>query len=253
MNAHTTQRFDQGKTDSATWYEYHFSNRQGDGLPQGIYKARNAQWNVVVHRSKGRYVEDASSLGGSMFDEYEFRLTVRAATAAEIDDVERKHREEKESLVEARTRQRVFQDIDGAFRKFGEWPKTPLIAAAAPRFQGRFLMNVNDKLMYVSSGTTYVVDEEGNALWSLSENGLDGDDWSRNNLNGTIALRLPLARAEAVKTFLRNSSKSLLDATPSDLVEHIEEWASKPCENAVFLTSQNEFAAGHATGTGRQS
>ncbi|MEM5368975.1 hypothetical protein V4C53_23490 [Paraburkholderia azotifigens] len=235
MNPHITHQSEQVKPASATWYEYHFADRQGHGLPHGTYKARNGQWNVVLHRSKGRYIEEASNLGGSMFEEYQFRLTVRAATAAEASAAEREHREVRERLAEAKNRQRIFQIINTTFRQFGEWPKRPAVSARAPRFRGSFLMNINGQLHYASSGTSYVIDDESNVLWSLTDNGLDGDDWSRNNLPGTIAFRLPMFRAEAVTAFLRHSEETLSNAVPTHLIEEIEKWALNPCSHAANL------------------
>ncbi|NPT58254.1 hypothetical protein [Paraburkholderia elongata] len=212
---------------SGTWNVYHFADRSGNGLPRGTYKTRDGRWNVVLQCSKGRFVEDASSVGGSMCHEYQFRLTVRAATELEIDGVVSQQRQGKERRMEAEARERAFQAIDNAFRQFGEWPQRPVVPAEALRYGARLLANVNGEPSLMRSIHEYVIDEQADALWSLSDNGMDGDDWSRNNLVSTVALRLPLRGAEAVVAFLRESNRPLLEKTTPLTVEQVEEWTSR--------------------------
>lgn len=56
------------------------------------------------------------------------------------------------------------------------------------------------------SGDAFVI-EPDNAIWFLVKNGMDGDNWSRNNLPGHIAYRLPAN--ETIATNLRQLAVSL--------------------------------------------
>ncbi len=44
-------------------------------------------------------------------------------------------------------------------------------------------------------GKGWMIDEEGNTIWEIRNNGMDGDDWSRNNISGGgagyIGMRVP--------------------------------------------------------------
>src|SRR5690606_25440882 len=63
---------------------YRYATRHGGGLPsEGSVIKRDGEYHVVTAISKGRYVEDASSVGGSDERSWEFRLTLRKATEAE--------------------------------------------------------------------------------------------------------------------------------------------------------------------------
>lgn len=62
-------------------------------------------------------------------------------------------------------------------------------------------------------------------------NGMDGGDWSQDNLAGTVALRLQLRGAEVV-VFLRESNRFLLEETGSLSVEQVEESAGRLGKNA---------------------
>lgn len=74
-------------------HRYVFSDRAGSDLPAvgGFMNDADAGkppvWVKVLERSAGRYIEDASSLGGDMGREYQFRLTVRRASEQELAQI----------------------------------------------------------------------------------------------------------------------------------------------------------------------
>jgi hypothetical protein len=66
-----------------------FSDKNGSSLPKAgrVFKQRGSEQALVaLEISKGRWIEDASSLGGDIFNEYQFRIKARNATEKEVTD-----------------------------------------------------------------------------------------------------------------------------------------------------------------------
>jgi hypothetical protein len=97
-NAQRTRERAEREAQARHRYRRVFSDRAGSSLPAigGFYNGARPgepeEWLMVLDRSAGRYVEDASSIGGDMGREYEFRLTVRAATEPELAQIAERER-----------------------------------------------------------------------------------------------------------------------------------------------------------------
>ena len=58
-----------------------------------------------------------------------------------------------------------------------------------------------------SSGTRFVIDSD--SIWFVQNNGMDGDDWSRNNAPGMICWRIPMKLNERLADELRSLANDL--------------------------------------------
>jgi len=211
-------------TREGLWHVHLFATRDGGGLPTGIYQSE-AEWNVVLERSRGRYVEDASSLGGSMVCEYEFRLTVRSATPQEMKLALADRAVAAAKSHEARARGIAFEILDAAFG-LAEHPEHATVPQDGPSTLRGYLMNLNGRTNFMTSrGTRFVVDSAESKLWRVQENGLDGDDWSRNNYNSCMARCLPLTGADKVLAFLEAARAPLDTPAPELTSDDVDDWA----------------------------
>jgi hypothetical protein len=207
-----------------TWNIRRFAERDGGGLPTGIY-CDGEQWNVVVERSRGRYVEDASSVGGDMGREYEFRLTVRAATRQEADQALAKRAQAAAKFQEAKARCAAFELLHKAFR-IADCPDGADVPQSTPSTSSGYLMDVNGMTTSMGDGLTkFVIDRTLGKLWRVQENGHDGDDWSRNNYRGSIASCLSLDGADKVVAFLEAARAPLTSPAPALMADDVDAWA----------------------------
>ncbi len=228
-------------TRAGSWHVYHFGTRDGDGLPTGIHQS-GTDWNVVVERSRGRYVEDASSLGGSMDCEYQFRLTVRAATPQEIERALAERAEAAAKGHEARSRDATFALLDAAFR-LAEFPEQAAVPHDGPSTPRGYLMNINGKTAWMPGrDTRFVVDAAAGRLWRVRENGLDGDDWSRNNYGSCVANWLPIAGTGKVLAFLEGARAPLASPAPALTADDVDAWAI-PAQRQVLREQAPVHAA----------
>ncbi len=223
------------------WYVHPFGTRDGGGLPTGIYQS-GAEWNVVLERSRGRYVEDASSLGGSMDCEYQYRLTVRAATPQEIELALADRAAAAAKGQEARARDAAFALLDAAFR-LAEYPEQAVVPHDGPSTLRGYLINVNGRAHWMTGqATRFVVDAAAGKLWRVQENGLDGDDWSRNNYNRCVASCLPLTGADKVLEFLEEARAPLASPAPALTADDVDGWAI-PAQQLVLREQAPVHAA----------
>lgn len=228
-------------TREGRWYVHRFGTRDGGELPRGIYQS-GAEWNVVLECSRGRYVEDASSLGGSMECEYQYRLTVRAATPQEIELVLADRLAAAAKGQEARAREAAFALLDVAFR-LAEYPEHAAVPQEGPSTLRGHLMNVNGRAHWMTFGDTrFIVDAAAGKLWLVHENGHDGDDWSRNNYNSCVARCLPLTGADKVLTFLEAVRAPLASPAPALTADDVDDWAI-PAQKQVLREQATVHAA----------
>lgn len=207
-----------------SWHVYCFAERDGNGLPTGIYQD-GEDWNVVVERSRGRYVEDASSLGGDMCSEYQFRLTVRARTPQEVEQALAARAQAAAMGKEARARSEAFDLLDAAFR-LADRPEQADLPQGVPSTPRGYLMNINGRTRWMANGwAKFVVDQTLGKVWRVQANGLDGDDWSRNNYGSSIASWLPLDGADKVAPFLEAARAPLTSPAPALTADDVDAWA----------------------------
>lgn len=153
--------------------------------------------SVVVFESTGqpfRIDEDHPSTHGSHLLGHEGErgcyCYYRMATADEIVALERAERAEADRIAIEQARQAEIESIRQEIQQNGECP------AGQHRPVGeRFCSTGN----LHGSGSWFVVGHDG--IWFIQNNGMDGDDWSRNNIitggAGAIGWRVPYSEALA--------------------------------------------------------
>lgn len=212
-------------TREGSWHVYRFAERDASGLPTGLYQD-GEKWNVVVERSRGSYVEDASSLGGDMFREYKFRLTVRAATQQEVEQALAQRAQAAAMHKEAKARGAAFELLDKAFRH-GDHPERVDLPQGVQSTPRGYLMNVNGRTVWMTNGgARFVIDRVLGKVWHVQENGSDGDNWSRNNYCSSIASCLSLNGADKVVAFLEAARAPLSSPTPALMADDVGTWAT---------------------------
>ena len=95
---------------------------------------------------------------------------------------------ERQRQHEAEERQRAIATIEKQIIKSGECPKE----CAYP--EGETLFDTGN---IYGTGECFVIASD--YIWYIRNNGMDGDDWSRNNLPGAIAWRIPYDESVASK------------------------------------------------------
>ena len=158
-----------------------FSDRAGSSLPPiGVpFKESHDRWVVPTWISRGRYVEDASSLGGSHWEEYEFLVRVRPANGDEVTAHLERHaaaRIEREALLAA---VRFVDEVADFVKAQDDRPRTSW-PEGLPLF---------DSFDIYGGGSRFVLEDDGQSLWYIRNNGMDGDAWDCGNLGNSIGYR----------------------------------------------------------------
>jgi len=137
-------------------------------------------WMTVVSAGKQYFREDGMSFGVGADEGYIFDATLRPATAEEIAP---KERERKDSEDRATIRTKVKTIAEKVVSE-GERP----VGVTVP--EGRTILD--DQNAY-GGGSWWVIGPDW--IWYVRNNGMDGDDWSRNNVRtggaGAIGWRVP--------------------------------------------------------------
>lgn len=151
---------------------YFWSDGSVRDLPSvGETIKRGDEYHVVTEVSRGRYYgDDAMSFGGTDDRPYQHRVMLRRAT----DEERASHmdREAKESAERRRKQEakRAIDSVIGDIRTAGTMPEK-----AEPK--GETILNT-----FTAYGTGDMIVIDDDRIWYIKNNGMDGDDWSRNNV-----------------------------------------------------------------------
>jgi hypothetical protein len=188
------QPFEPGATRREQWW----TGQQGPGpdeVPGGVLVSESGgnltvSGVVTVVTARAKYfAEEGMSFGVGDEEGHYYSARVRAATAAEAAPV-----------LEAEARRAARQELcDRCTRllawRFGQLEDALRPPSGTPELDGlRSLPQVplrrqDDRPLYADE---LVVDEPGGWVWTVVHNGMDGDDFSANNIPGHIATRHPL-------------------------------------------------------------
>lgn len=149
------------------------------------------RWYVVTSCKSTYYREDGMSFGVGDEQGRVYYYSARPATEEESAEREaqRLHQVEQQRLrrqVEDGIREHFQWDSPGAEYPWGEdgrgvHPEGEQIDVAPQNLYG--------------GGNWFVVEPDGQYIWHITNNGMDGDDWSRNNVGtggaGAIGFRFP--------------------------------------------------------------
>jgi hypothetical protein len=94
---------------------------------------------------------------------------------------------EAEAAAKAAARREARDVIATVNAAFDAAAETPARLTEFPT--GEIVLDERPDLRISGGGTRWVLSPDG-ALWRLTGNGADGDDWSRNNLPSTVAQRV---------------------------------------------------------------
>jgi hypothetical protein len=174
---------------------YPLSRMPATGVPTRIRGA------VVVYTGTGdkfRINEDHPSMHGSHLlgheGEYGAYAYYRQASPEETDALEAREAVETEARERARVARVRLNEIRADVQRRGDVP----IGGAMP--QGDLLAEGDRRLNIYGGGWRLIAAPDG--IWLIQGNGADGDDWSRNNLPGSIGWRVP--RDPALEAELRD-------------------------------------------------
>lgn len=162
------------------------------GIP-ALNVPRRVEGGTVVFTGTGkrfRIDENHPSMGNPHLLGHEGSLGCycyfRDATEEEVRELEAR---EAEEVAKAAVRERVAE-IGALVRQEGECPEGPLTV------QGECLFDTFD---IHGGGSRFVID--GAHIWFIENNGMDGDDWSRNNVRtggaGAVGHRIAFDRVLA--------------------------------------------------------
>ncbi len=183
---------------------YHmWSGKEGFGIPkEGQVINRGDQYMVVTDSSSGRYFgEDASSLGGSDYNRWQFRVKARPATDEEAAPLKAKEAEQK-----AQEQHEAFM-LNGkkALSALGKQiQKEGVLADKGSVADGDI---VHDTFDIYGGGERIVIGSD--KIWSIRNNGMDGDDWSANNIStgGAGAIGWFAPKTPELERKIRNAVK----------------------------------------------
>lgn len=135
----------------------------------------------VLKAGKTYYREDGMSFGVGDEEGYVFYATCRPATEEEAAPLLRREAEAKAAKAQEARRNEIADTI----RKNGERPEGRDNIPEGERF--------SDRQTVYGTGDWFVVGSEW--IWYVRNNGMDGDDWSLNNVRtggaGAIGWRIP--------------------------------------------------------------
>jgi len=157
-----------------------------DVKPWQSEKQAFPEFLYVVRASRKYYREDGMSFGVGAESGYTYAAECREATDEEAAPLRAKmeeRRREQDRLVEIGRVFKMVQDI-------GERPQ----GMHVPEGEEVQVPNSGERLY--GSGSWFVVGSEW--IWAIQNNGMDGDDWSRNNVRtgGAGAIGHRVARTE---------------------------------------------------------
>jgi hypothetical protein len=136
--------------------------------------------------SRGRYIEDASSLGGTMFSEHQFLVKSRVALPHEIQAYDAK-------VAEARAVRRAQLEaaafLDDLAKTIDAQNDRPTGEANKGLLADSGSLKLFDGATIYGGGRWFVLEKNGTTLWHVHNNGADGDCWDRGNAGNSIAYR----------------------------------------------------------------
>lgn len=164
---------------------YQEGRARGDHFPVGhVFRDRKSGKVLTVLDVKSQYYpEDGLSFGLS--DDRGWMHTIYAGPpqpqdAATFETKETAARKLRELKLKASKRR---DDIEKYVRQHGETPQL------GHHPKGDHLCTTGEKSIPYGGGNWFVA--EPDALWFVQNNGHDGDDWSINNIPGSVGWRIP--------------------------------------------------------------
>lgn len=167
----------------------------GENLPQGelvFNPTREASgWYVITACRRQYYREDGMSFGVGDESGYVYSYAARPATAEEAAP--------REAARQAGiARRAAIQEFDNLFRETfnaGAW------VPGSHCLDGEEIEHPAHGHNLVGGGEWFVITDD--SIWAVRNNGMDGDDWSRNNVRtggaGAIGRRVPYDAALAAR------------------------------------------------------
>lgn len=165
--------------------------RASDRLRENGYP----EWLYVVRAKREYCSEDGMSFGVGDESGYLYTAWCREATPEETAPYIAKMEAEQ---IRRQKLARVNAIAD-MIRIDGELP-----AYSESNATGEILL---DTFNAYGSGTRFVIDSD--SIWFVQNNGMDGDDWSRNNAPGMICWRIPMKMNERLADELRSLANDL--------------------------------------------
>jgi hypothetical protein len=149
------------------------------------------EWLYVLSASRQYYREDGMSFGVGDERGYYYTATCREATPEEAAPYITK----REVALKAKAARARLEEIKREIRKRGTMP-----SASDDNAQGK---RVFDTQTIYGGGDWLVINDA--EIWYVENNGMDGDDWSRNNVvtGGAGAIGWMIPRDEMLVTELR--------------------------------------------------
>jgi len=168
--------------------EYGASHSVGD-----VIHDREQGYLVVMNVAKKWYpAEDAMTFGLYNCPDGGYSITYRCRQATD-EEAEPVKQQEAAAALSKQHLQR-HEEMSQMFREKGEYPESPDGEPFEVLKTGEILC---DTMNIYGGGSAFVAD--GCYLWYVKNNGMDGDNWSRNNVRtwgaGAIGWRLPLDQA----------------------------------------------------------
>lgn len=184
-------------------HAYYWADRMGYGLPDiGEVVKRGDDYHVVTAVSRGRYMgEDAMSFGGTDDRPYQHRVTLRRATEDEVAAVQR----EEDA---ARKKVNARKELGAIMREIQDRGVLPERAEPAGDV-------VLDTFNIHGGGERIIIGND--KVWYVRNNGMDGDDWSRNNVRtgGAGAIGWYVPKTPDIEQRIRRVIQHMADAPQS--------------------------------------
>jgi len=192
-----------------------------DNLPPLGVALRAPDKSWIVYTGYGRRYEideDMPSYMGSQFlgheGDYACDVTYRPATSEEAAAAETAEAERAAREAERRERLAVLRQAFDHIEAAGEYPQGSHDAQGV----AVYLSERDRRGQIYGSGRYLVLGEDW--LWAVSRNGMDGDDWSRNNVRtggaGAIGRRIPADAALAAQVLAAGRALELTDETTTE-------------------------------------
>ncbi|RJQ66261.1 hypothetical protein D5S17_36165 [Pseudonocardiaceae bacterium YIM PH 21723] len=190
-----TERFEPGCTSRQQWRTGR-GGPEADTVPGGVVLfeqggQREVSGIITVVTAEERfYREDGMSFGVGDDTGFYFSAQVRAATAQEAAEV-----------LDTEADQRARAELTARTERLLGWRYGRRVTDSEYPPKGDPALAVLDGLPQVPirphddrplHGDRLYLDEPGGWLWTVVHNGMDGDDWSFNNVPGHIVRRHPL-------------------------------------------------------------
>jgi hypothetical protein len=153
-----------------------------------IGKPARIRGRVLVITGYGKeffvHSEDACCYGLMPDDQRVRWCSYRDATPEEVATLEAAEKAKADAKAATKARKEEIASIGAKIRAEGEWPEKWQIP------EGETLLDTMD---VYGGGEAYIVGDAW--IWHIRNNGMDGDDWSQNNIRtggaGAIGWRIP--------------------------------------------------------------